>query len=93
MKKLKENLEKALIMKINFDKLKFIRVKVFPDSGKEKIFREKEKLIIYLKEKPEKNLVNKRIFEILSFIFPEKRIELTKGLKQRNKIFKIYDKK
>ncbi len=68
----------------------YIKVKVFPESKKEEVFRESEDmLIIRVKEKPSMGAANKRVREILSSIFFGKRVELTKGHKSKSKIFKI----
>lgn len=69
-----------------------IKVKVIPGSHKEKVVKRGEnKFLIHVIEEAENNKANKRVFAILSLIFPEKRIELVKGFKKRNKIFKIYE--
>jgi uncharacterized protein (TIGR00251 family) len=81
-------------MKNNFNGSKLIRVKVFPQSTEENYkWKGKDNLVIKIKEKAENNKANKKVFEILSLIFPEKRIELKKGSKSKNKIFKIYERK
>ncbi len=72
---------------------KLIRVKVKTGQKKEKVTRKSDQLILKLKEEAKRGEANRRIFKILSLIFPEKRIELVKGSKSKNKIFKIYDKK
>lgn len=69
-----------------------IKVKVFPESGKEEIIKKKEDSFeIWLKEKPIKGLANRRTIEILSEYFnvPFSRVRLIKGFRQRNKIFEI----
>ncbi len=71
----------------------FLRVKVDPESSSEDILWQGKKLILKIKEKAEMGKANKRVLNILSFIFPKKSIELVKGHKSKNKIFKIYDKK
>ncbi len=69
-----------------------IKVRAFPCSKKEEIIEKSKDLFeIKIKEKPEKGLANKRIFEILAFYFkvPQSKIKLIKGARQSNKIFKI----
>lgn len=79
-------------MKNNSNGSNLIKVKVFPDSSEEKVIKKGEdEYAIKVKERAENNRANKRVFKILSLIFPEKRIELIKGFKKRNKIFKIYE--
>ncbi len=79
-------------MKNNLHGNKLIKVKVFPNSGKEEILRKGDRLVIKVKEEDKKGRANKRVIEILSFIFPEKGIELVKGSKRKNKIFKLHEK-
>lgn len=79
-------------MMSNLDKGNLIKVKVSPDSSEEKIIKKGEnEYVIKIKEKAENNKANKKVFKILSLIFPQKRIELMKGSKKRSKIFKIYE--
>jgi len=74
-------------------KEKLIKVEVQPNANCEEVIEEGEKLKIRVREKAENGKANKRVFKILSFTFPKKRIELVKGFKSKNKIFKIYEKK
>ncbi len=71
----------------------FIRVVVKVGQKKEKVFHKDDCILIELQEEAVRGEANKRIFQILSFIFKGKRIELVKGFKSKNKIFKIYEKK
>ncbi len=80
-------------MKINLNGNNLLKVKVNPNSKEEKVVRKKDRLIIYVKQEPENGKANARVFEILSLIFPQKGVELVKGSKRRNKIFKLYEKK
>ncbi len=66
-----------------------IKVTVYPDSKKEKIIKKDNRLLIYLKESAKRGEANKRVLKILSFIYKNKRLECVKGLKGRNKIFKV----
>ena len=69
-----------------------IKVKVFPNSKKEKIIeKSKDGFEIKVKAKPIKNLANKAVIDALSLYFkiPASEIRLIKGSKQRNKIFEI----
>ena len=79
-------------MKINLNGNELLKVKVIPDLANERIIKKKDRLIIEVKEEAENGKANKRVFEILSLIFPEKGIELIKGSKSKNKIFKIHEK-
>jgi len=68
-----------------------IKVKVFPDSKKEKIIKKSEDSFeIWVKEKPIKGQANKAVANLLSGYFNKtKRIKLIKGFKKKNKIFSI----
>jgi len=69
-----------------------IKVKVFPEAGKESIERTKEDSFeIYVKERPVMGLANKAVIRVLSFYFkkPEEYIRLIRGFRERNKIFEI----
>jgi uncharacterized protein (TIGR00251 family) len=73
-------------------KMMLIRVKVFPNSKKEEIIeRSEDSFEVRVKEKPERGLANRKVIRILSSYFNilETRIKLIKGLKEKNKIFKI----
>ncbi len=81
-------------MKNNFNGNKLVKVKVCPQAGEDDYHWEnKNTLLVKVKEKAQENQANRRVFEILSLIFPGKRIELKKGPKSKNKIFKIYERK
>ncbi len=70
----------------------FLHVKVFPKSKREKIEEIKENYFhIYIKEKAEKNIANKRVREILSSQLQkeEQKIHLISGHQRPKKIFKI----
>ncbi len=79
-------------MKTNSTGNDYLKVRVEPDCRKERIYWSGDRLIIEVSERAKENRANKRVFEIISFIFPQKRIELVKGSKRKNKIFKIYEK-
>lgn len=79
-------------MKNNLTGNNFIKVTVVPNSASEKVKKEKSRFIIEVRQKAENGAANRRVFQILSLIFPEKRIELVKGGKEKNKIFKINEK-
>ncbi len=71
-----------------------IKVKVFPESKKEKIIRKKkDSFEIMVREKAKEGKANKRVINILSAYFkvPESKIRMIKGGKQRNKIFQIIE--
>ena len=70
----------------------FIKVKVFPKSKKEKIFKKTEDTFeISVKEKPIRGEATRAVRKVLSSYFkvPEKDIRLVRGFKTRNKIFEI----
>lgn len=71
----------------------FIKVSVKTNQKKEKIVRKGDRFLIELQAKPQQGKANKRIIAILSLLFDGKRIELVKGFRSKNKIFKIYEKK
>jgi len=68
-----------------------IKVKVFPNSKKEKIIKKSENSFeIWVKEKPIKGQANRAVTNFLSGHFNKsKKIKLVKGFKKRNKIFSI----
>ncbi len=75
-----------------FSAMIHIKVSVFPESRKEEIKRiSKDKFVLRVKESPEKGKANLQVKKILKKFFPENKIELIKGGKSKNKIFKIYD--
>ena len=80
-------------MKINSSGNNLIKVKVEPGSGEEKVIEKKDRLVIKVKQRAQNGAANKRVFELLALTFPQKGIELIKGSKSKNKIFKIHDKK
>ena len=80
-------------MKINLNGSNLIKVKVEPGSDEETVLKKNDRLIIKVKKKAERGEANRRVIKILSLIFPQKGIELIKGSKSKNKIFKIHDKK
>jgi len=70
----------------------FIKVKAFADSKQEKIIKKKEDSFdVYIKEKAEGGIANKRIVEVLADYFNVKpgKIRMIKGAKERSKIFNI----
>ena len=92
MQGLKKILGLILNMKINLNGEEHLKVKVIPNSSTEKVVEKKDRLLIKVKEEAENGKANKRVFKILSLIFPQKGIELIKGSKSKNKIFKIHEK-
>jgi len=69
-----------------------IKVKAFANSKKEKIIKKKEDSFdVYIKEKAEGGMANKRIIEVLSKYFNVNsgKIRMIKGAKERSKIFNI----
>ncbi len=69
-----------------------IRVKVFPNSKKEGIFRKSNNNFdVLVREKPIGGLANGEAIEALAryLNIPKSKIRLIRGHKQRNKIFEI----
>ena len=69
-----------------------IKVKVFPNSKKQKIVRKfNDSFEISVKAKPIKGLANKEVIDVLCSYFKISfsKIRLVRGPKQRNKIFEI----
>ena len=69
-----------------------IKVKVFPQAGKEEIFKKSEDSFeVWVKEKPIKGQVNRAVISALVKYLNIDRTEirLIKGGKTRNKIFEI----
>jgi uncharacterized protein YggU (UPF0235/DUF167 family) len=72
-----------------------IKVKAFPFSKKDKIVKKSnDSFDVFVEAKPERNMANKRIIELLSeyFELSQHKIKMIKGFKNSNKIFDIkYD--
>jgi len=69
-----------------------IKIKVYPNSKKNKIVEKKENIFeCFIKAKPEHNKANQALTELLADFFdiPGKDIQLIKGFKNKNKIFEI----
>jgi hypothetical protein len=69
-----------------------IKVKVFPQAGKEEIIKkEEDSFEIWVKEKPIQGQANQAVISLLAeyFQIPRDKIRLIKGFRQRNKIFEI----
>jgi len=68
-----------------------INVRVIPNSKRDIIVKENEKLKIHLKAKAVNNEANKYLIEILSEYFNAKKnnVKIVKGLKSREKIIEI----
>jgi len=70
-----------------------IKVKVFPNSKKEEIFKKSvDSFVIRVKEKPERGEANKAVIGLLSSFLkiPKEKIRIIKGAKQRNKILGVF---
>ncbi len=70
----------------------FIRVKAYPQAKKEKLIQKGENHFeIYVKEKAERNQVNKKIQEILAKHFQKKenQIHIISGHKRSSKIIEL----
>lgn len=70
----------------------FIKVKVFPDSGRNEITKKsKDSFEVWVKERPVMGLANRAVEDSLALYFkiPSSKIRLIKGFRERNKIFEI----
>jgi len=72
-----------------------IKVKAHPLSKEDKVIKkDKDSFDVFVEAKPERNMANKRIIELLSdyFNLPQSKVKMIKGFKDCNKIFDIkYD--
>jgi uncharacterized protein (TIGR00251 family) len=71
-----------------------IKVKVFPEAGKQEIIKKKENSFeVWVKKKSVKGMANRAVITVLMdyFKIPREKIRLIKGTKQRNKIFEIIE--
>ena len=71
-----------------------IKIKVFPKAKKEKVLQiDKDKLNVWVKEAPKEGRANKRAIELVADFLkiPQNKIQIVKGRKTPNKIFKIFD--
>ena len=69
-----------------------IKLKVFPNSKKEKIIKKSEDSFeVKIKAKPIEGKANRELIRVLSSYFrvSESKIRLVKGLRKRNKIIEI----
>ncbi|AJF62465.1 MAG: hypothetical protein QT11_C0001G0316 [archaeon GW2011_AR20] len=68
-----------------------VNVRVIPNSKKEDIVIDGEKLKIHLKAKAINNEANKSLIELLSEHYNKRKseIKIVRGLKSRNKVVKI----
>jgi uncharacterized protein (TIGR00251 family) len=72
-----------------------IKVKVLAGSEKDEIIKKKDdEFEVRVKEKAEKGKANRAVIKVLAnyFKIDESRIKLTKGFKERNKIFEVKNK-
>ena len=74
-----------------YDFIMKINIRVIPNSKKDVIVKENEKLKIHLKAKAVNNEANKYLIEILSEYFNVKKnnVKIVKGLKSREKIIEV----
>jgi len=71
---------------------KFIKVKVFPSSKKEKVIKnEDDSFEIYIREPAQNNLANRRVCEIIAnhFTVPTYRVIIKTGHRARKKMLEI----
>lgn len=65
-----------------------IKIKVKPNSGKQKIIKNNENYIAYLKSPPENNKANIELLKLLKKYF-DKSVRIKSGLTSRNKIIEV----
>ena len=63
-------------------------IRVKPSSGKEKIEKKGEEILMWVKAKPENNKANQKVVRILEKVFGKK-VRILKGLKSRKKLVLI----
>lgn len=71
-----------------------IKVKVFPNSKKEEVIQKSsDSFEVKVRAKPIEGKANQAVISVLaSFLkIPENKLQLVRGSKTRNKIFKIYE--
>ena len=72
---------------------KHLKIHTFPDSSKESVTeKDKDRLIIRVREPREDNRANDRILEILRMLYPNTIIRMTKGHHSSHKIVSIEEK-
>lgn len=69
-----------------------IKIKVFAESGSDRIIKEKNRLLVYAKAKKQGGMANASVLEILAkhFGVDKKQIKIKRGLKTQNKMVEIY---
>lgn len=69
----------------------YVRVKVFPDSKKEVVVKEDERLTLYVREPASKNLANRRVIFLIAkeFSVSENKVHILTGHKSQNKLLEI----
>ncbi len=73
--------------------MKHLKIQAYPDSSKESVMKkDKDRLIIRVREPAENNKANDRILEILRNLYPSAIIRLTKGHHSSHKIVSIVEK-
>ena len=68
--------------------MKKIKIKVYPNSKEEKVLEDGDVLKIYVKERAEKGMANKKVLELIKKRFG-KEGKIIKGKKSRNKVVVI----
>lgn len=68
-----------------------IKVKVYPNSSKERVKQELGEFKVYVSASPDKGKANKRLIEILSAYLKVKKssLKITRGLSSREKTVEI----
>jgi uncharacterized protein YggU (UPF0235/DUF167 family) len=68
----------------------FIKIKATAGSKKEKVEKKSDDLyLVFIKEKAERNMANKRILEIMRSLYPNKSIKLVKGQRSPAKMIEV----
>ncbi|HUS49859.1 MAG TPA: DUF167 family protein [Candidatus Paceibacterota bacterium] len=66
-----------------------IKIRVKPNSSKQKIEKNGEGYIVFLKSPPKDNKANLELIKLLNKFFKKKNIKIKSGLNSRNKILEI----
>lgn len=66
-----------------------IKIRVKPNSSKQKIEKNDEGYIVFLKSHPKDNKANLELIKLLSKFFKTKKIKIKSGLNSRNKMIEI----
>lgn len=65
-------------------------VKVIPNAKKEEVIEEKNRLVVRIKEKPEKGKATMKVIKVLENYF-KKKVNLVRGAFSREKVVEVED--